>query len=448
MRPSAAKVPAGFRRCIIRAWNAVEKESQVLQVLIVDSPDEATATSKMLADESQVFSIWRAGSLLEALDVLARRGFDIIVSELNLPDSCGLDTFEALRLHTRGIPIVIMTVADNEQLALSAVERGAQDYLIKGKVTNSALTRVIRYVVARHKGSQRGAETKQDGARAVGVMGVKGGVGTTTVAAHLAAAFAARVGESAGEKVLLVDLEANASSSSVLFETKPQFTLADAAGNLHRLDRKYWSGIVAETKAGVDLLNPPGSRSYNEMPAPERVRHVVRFARNFYPLVVVDLGVPGTQALEVIQEIQDLVLVVTPNLMEMMEARRALQWLSQTGLAADHIHLIWNRVTRHHTGAIRAFEKTLGLTAARTIPDCAAEIESNYCDGRFLDSRLPVRKEAEGLAVQLLGRDAARESRSLLALLFHVGRGRDKAPTPPANADRGFTTSSTGGSHK
>jgi len=420
----------------------VEKESQVLQVLIVDSPDEAATTSKMLADESQVFSIWRAGSMLEALDVLARRSFDIIVSELNLPDSCGLDTFEALRLHTRGIPIVIMTVANNEQMAFSAVERGAQDYLIKGKVTNTALTRVIRYVVARHKGSLRGAEDKQNEGRAIGILGVKGGVGATTVAAHLATALAARLDEPPGGKVLLVDLEANASSSSVLFETKPQFTLADAAANLHRLDRKYWSGIVAETKLGVDLLNPPGSRGYTEMPAPERVRHVVRFVRNFYPLVVIDLGVPGTQSLEVIQEIQDLIVVVTPNLMEMMEARRTLQWLSQSTLAADHIHLLWNRVTRHHSGAIRAFEDALGRSGARTIPDCSTEIESNYCDGRFLDSRLPVRKEVDALAVQLLGRDAVRASRSLLALLFHVGR-RDKAPPAPASADRGATQSST-----
>ncbi|MGA1998076.1 MAG: response regulator, partial [Bryobacteraceae bacterium] len=108
----------------------------------MDSQEDSAATSRMLADEGQMFQTRSAASLLEALNFLADRGFDIIVSELNLPDSHGLATFEALRLHTRDIPIVVMTTAANEQLAFSAVEHGAQDYLIKGRVTTKALTRV------------------------------------------------------------------------------------------------------------------------------------------------------------------------------------------------------------------------------------------------------------------------------------------------------------------
>ena len=414
----------------------MEQELRILEVLLVDSPEETTGTLKMLADESQVFSTWRAGSLLEALDVLARRSFDIIVSELNLPDSYGLDTFEALRLHTRGIPIVIMTSASNEPLAFSAVERGAQDYLIKGKVTNAALNRVLRYVVARYHGGQKASETDQTIGRAIGVLGAKGGVGATTVSAHLALELREQVAMGRPDaKILLLDLEANSSSNAVLFQTKSQFTLADAATNLHRLDRKFWSGIVSEVRPGVDLLSPPGAKGLTEMPAPERVRHVVRFARKLYPLVLVDLGAPSRLAVEVIQEIQDLILVMTPNLIEMIEARRALERLAEAGLPADRVHLLWNRVTRHHAGAIRAFEKAIGRSAVRTIPDCSAEIESRYCDGRFLDPSLPLHRETALLAAHLFGRDTVRSSRSLLALLTNVGPRREKAASPPAKAE-------------
>lgn len=423
---------------------------QELQVLVVDSPDSAAGTLRMLADESQVFRTRGAGSLLEALNMLADRDFDIILSELNLPDSRGMDTFEALRLHTRDTPIVIITTAGYEQLAFSAVERGAQDYLIKGKVTTTAVTRVIRYAVARHKGSHRGSEGSQTAGRAIGIMGSKGGVGATTVTAHLAIAVREQAAaEQPGEKILLVDLEANSSSTSVLFQTKSQFTLADAATNLHRLDRKFWSGIVSETQFGVDLLNPPGSKGYTEMPAPERVRHVVRFARNLYPMVIVDLGAPSALALEVIQEVQDLVLVVTPNLMEMVEARRVLEKLSEASLPADHIRLLWNRVTRQQTASIRAFEKAIGRGAVGTIPDCSAEIESSYSSGRLLDPRLPLHKEVELLASQLLGRDIARTPRSLLGLLANVGYRREKAAPPPVGAESPLSPSSpTAGPHK
>jgi len=426
--------------------NIVEQE---LQVLVIDSPEDAAATLEMLADESQLIRAWRAGSLLEALDVLARRGFDIIVSELNLQDSYGLDTFETLRLHTRDVPIVILTTAGNEQSALSAVERGAQDYLIKGKMTASALTRVIRYTVARYKGNQRSAEKNQTVGKTIGILGAKGGVGATTIATHLAV----RLGEQAarehpGGKILLVDLDADAASASALFQIKPQFTLADAAGNLHRLDRKFWSGIVSETKFGVDLLNPPGSKRGTEMPAAERIRHVVRFARNLYPLIVLDLGVPTAVAIQVIQEIQDLVLVTTPNMTEMLEARRALEKLSEAGLPADRIHLLWNRVTRHQTEATSAFEKATGRCAVQSISDCSSEIESNYSEGRFVDSRLALHKASELLAARLLGRAIAPPSRSLLALLANVGLRREKAPPPVKEESLLPPSSPTAGSLK
>jgi Flp pilus assembly CpaE family ATPase len=412
----------------------VEKE---LQVLVVDSLDDSAATEKMLADEGQVFHSRAAASLLEALNILAGRGFDIIVSELNLPDSQGLATFEALRLHTRDIPIVVMTTAANEQLAFSAVEHGAQDYLIKGRVTTTALTRVIRYAVARHKGTHRDPGESRIVARTIGVLGAKGGVGATTIAAHLTLGLREQTlqeqaaPEQAEQKVLLIDLDANSSSTSFLFQTKTEFTLADAATNLHRLDREFWAGIVSETRYGVDLLNPPGSRGYTEMPAAERVRHVVRFARNLYSLVVVDLGAPGPLALEVIQEVQNIVLVVTPFLMEMLEARRALAKLAEIGFTGDRVHLVWNRTTRQQAGAIRVFEKAIGRSAVRTIADCSAELESKFSDGRFLDPSLPLRKETAHLAAHLLGRDTVRTPRSLMALLAHVAPRRHKMAQPP-----------------
>jgi Flp pilus assembly CpaE family ATPase len=269
------------------------------------------------------------------------------------------------------------------------------------------------------------------------------------VAAHLAIRLREQTErEHPREKILLVDLDANCASTSTLFQTKPQFTLADAATNLHRLDRKFWGGIVSETNFGVDLLNPPGSKGCTEMPAAERIRHVVRFARNLYPLVLVDLGVPTTLAMEVIQETQDVILLATPNLMEMLEARRALGRLSEASLSADHIHLVWNRVTRQQTGAIRAFEKATGRSAVRTISDCSAEIEAAYSEGRFLDPRLPLHKESELLAAQLLGHEIAPASRSLLALLANVAHRREKALPLAVKVESRSPSFPTANSHK
>ncbi len=92
-----------------------------------------------------------AGFLHEAVELIARRSFDLIILDLGLPDSQGLETF--LRLHELApeIPFVVMTGRDDDEIAIQALKAGAQDYLVKGRVGSELLRRSIRYSVERHR---------------------------------------------------------------------------------------------------------------------------------------------------------------------------------------------------------------------------------------------------------------------------------------------------------
>ena len=100
---------------------------------------------------SQHYEIIHVNSLSEGLTVLGNKTADIILLDLGLPDSQHLDTLIKVRSQVLGVPIVILTGNDDEEIALRAVQQGAQDYLVKQKINADVLSRVICYSIERQK---------------------------------------------------------------------------------------------------------------------------------------------------------------------------------------------------------------------------------------------------------------------------------------------------------
>jgi putative two-component system response regulator len=105
--------------------------------------------------------------LSEALLRLKSGGIDLILLDLGLPDSQGLKTYHNLSEATSHIPVIILTSDDNEEMAVFAVREGAQDYLIKGQIGGSLLTRAVRYAVERKRTEEKNQETMEHLRKAV-----------------------------------------------------------------------------------------------------------------------------------------------------------------------------------------------------------------------------------------------------------------------------------------
>ena len=122
-----------------------------LRVLLVeDNPGDAKLVSLMLADCAEpAFRLAHAATLGEALNVLDREHFDLILLDLNLPDSSGLQGLGMLTGRVPGIPVVVLTGLDDEHLGTEALRHHAGDFLVKGRIDTNALTRAIRYAVER-----------------------------------------------------------------------------------------------------------------------------------------------------------------------------------------------------------------------------------------------------------------------------------------------------------
>lgn len=92
-----------------------------------------------------------ASSLSQSIQLCKENDFDIILLDLGLPDSVGLDTLKKLHAATERSPLVVMTGLDDEETALHALREGAQDYLVKNQLTGESIMRTIKYSIERKK---------------------------------------------------------------------------------------------------------------------------------------------------------------------------------------------------------------------------------------------------------------------------------------------------------
>ncbi len=135
-----------------------------LQILLLeDNPGDARLIQEYLKESRrEMFSLVNAATLAAGLEHLKTSSPDVILLDLGLPDSQGLNTLETVILNTPHIPVIILTGLNNAEMAVQAVHAGAQDYLAKGEFTSDFLIRVIRYAVERKQAENRLRKNETD----------------------------------------------------------------------------------------------------------------------------------------------------------------------------------------------------------------------------------------------------------------------------------------------
>jgi len=137
------------------AVNTVDSSGPLRILLIEDNPGDARLIKEYLKEVSNSeFAVEIAGKLQDGINILANTDMDTVLLDLNLPDSKGLETFEKVIAIAPKVPSIVLTGLDDEGTALKAVQRGAQDYLVKDKVDGELLKRSIRYAIERKKSEE------------------------------------------------------------------------------------------------------------------------------------------------------------------------------------------------------------------------------------------------------------------------------------------------------
>lgn len=133
-------------------------------LLVEDNPGDTRLVREHLADVggNHSFVLVDTPTLAAAKAAAGSSPFDIVLLDLSLPDSSGLETLASWRATAPGLPVIVLTGSDDEALAIAAVREGAQDYLVKGRIDGHVLTQAIRYAIERKHVQQALEHAKAD----------------------------------------------------------------------------------------------------------------------------------------------------------------------------------------------------------------------------------------------------------------------------------------------
>ncbi len=133
------------------------KYSQNIRVLLIeDNPGDVLLIRNYVEQQEDVqFDFTITEKLSEGIAKIETEDFHIILLDLSLPDGKGIDTFVRLHYRVKDIPIVVLTGTDDEKVAMAAVSKGAQDYLVKDQLSATMLVRAMRYAIERARAEEK-----------------------------------------------------------------------------------------------------------------------------------------------------------------------------------------------------------------------------------------------------------------------------------------------------
>jgi len=123
-------------------------------LLVDDNPgDERLVREMLAATPGPSFVLESVDTLSKALDRLDANETDLVLLDLSLPDSTGIDTLSKVQARAPGVPIVVLTGSRDDELAIQSIRQGVQDYLLKGQVDAGILRLALHSSFERRRGN-------------------------------------------------------------------------------------------------------------------------------------------------------------------------------------------------------------------------------------------------------------------------------------------------------
>jgi len=372
-----------------------------LRILLVeDNPGDAALVQEILSDAaSGKLEIDWVETLPEAIRRLHERLYDVILLDLSLPGSVGLDTFLKLRPHTGDSPVIVLTGNEDKHLPLAAVRAGAEDYLLKDRISGESLLRAILFARERStrkllsaSGKPREATRR---AKLLAFAGPKGGVGTTTVAANVAWALS-----EAGHEVILAEVRgyygtladhfpgvAPRASTTTLWQMPPEKVNPTAVN-------PYLVRVTSHLRV---LFGPQAAREARQL-SQAGVQAVLDQLRSVAKYVICDLPPEPNEANQATLRAADFTGLVCDREAGTVQAAKVfLQHCRQWGVTGLIGLVLVNRAALSAPLDPGTVSRELGLGLLGTIPPAADQCVAARAAGRPLFQLYPASLVAESL---------------------------------------------------
>jgi DNA-binding response OmpR family regulator len=298
------------------------------KILIVDDDiDSLKLIGLMLQRQGYEISAASAGG--QALSKASAESPDLIILDVMMPDMDGYEVCRRLRADTatQGIPIIMFTAKTLVDDKVTGFEAGADDYLTKPTHPAELASRV-KAVLARSAAQRRSAS---DAGVIIGVIGAKGGVGTTTVAMNVAAAMGQK------EPTILADIRPGQGSMGLALAQGRSSGMTNLlARNPAEINARAVESELVTHSSGIKLLLSSVRPKEAQLQVnPDAAALILKQLRTLARIIVVDLGVGITRTnARLVKDVDQLAIVVEPYRVGLNMAREMLKELE--GLALTH----------------------------------------------------------------------------------------------------------------
>jgi pilus assembly protein CpaE len=342
-------------------------------------------------------------------DVVRSSHPDLVVVSLDADHTKAMQLITQLVQEMPGLPILAVSGRNDGQSILQALRSGAKEFLTQPVVLEELLTALqrLRQTRTTSDGHKSNGAIKTE-SLAVAVLGSRGGIGCTTLAVNLGCILA----QNKEYNVALIDLDLALGDADVALDLMPDYTLADVAMNIERLDMTFLRRSLCKHATGLSLLPHPVQMEDIGLIHEDHLSRVIGLLRASYSHLVFDLSKRFTPTDLTAMRMSDVILLVAQ--LELSSLRNVVRMLHTLGAeegVGEKIRVVVNRVGAEDGDiTLKKAEETIGKMIFWQIPNDSKAVLNSRNAGEPLLKHAPkskVQLSLLGLANVLCGKQEA-----------------------------------------
>ncbi|MEQ1564973.1 MAG: AAA family ATPase [Myxococcota bacterium] len=325
---------------------------------------EVLAAEAQLPNSSVLFG--------DALTWIERTKPDVVIVGYTRAVDGSIALAEEVRRSHPSLVLVALADAPDSQQILAAMRAGFKEFVVLPN-DRDRLRDVVRESAYREGGDD-------EKGRVVAVAGAKGGVGTTTLAVHLAAELAGI------HRVLLMDVDFSMGDVAPMMDLASKDSLVDlVARGTDRLDGRVLTSAVVVHRSKVNVLTMPDDLDAVGHVRAEDFYNVLHVAAQEYQWVILDCGCYQDEVVGLGLTVADqIVLTTTPDVTAVRDAFRRLRALAVLGIEKDRVKLVVNRWHKAAYVSRKDIAQNLGIPVAATVSDDPRNVEQAVNEGKLI----------------------------------------------------------------
>jgi pilus assembly protein CpaE len=378
----------------------------VLRIAIVD-PNDATREalrSVLLGMES----VWLDNECTRYeffFDVISQSIPDLVIVSLDSDQNKALQLIGTLSGEAPDLPILAVSARGDGQAILQALRNGAREFLTAPVVLEDLLKALRRLVPRAAGGAEGNGLTPKGASEVIAILGSRGGVGCTSLAVNLGATLA----QDPNHGVALVDLDLALGDADVALDLMADYTLADVALNIERLDMQFLRRSLCKHASGLSLLPHPIQVEDASTIREEHMQRLIGLLRASYTHLIFDLSKSITPVdLMALRMADRILLVAQLELTSLRNVVRLLLSLGNEDELGQKVQIVLNRVGSECDISQKKAEETIGKPVFWQIPNDPKAMMESRNQGVPLLTLAPKSKlqaSFQGLAAALTGKD-------------------------------------------